>query len=36
MSNLSLYERPDLTSEEIEKMNAVYTEKIKSLVHQKW
>ena len=36
MSNLSLYERPDLTSEEIEKMNAVYTEKIKPLVHQKW
>jgi len=36
MSNLSLYERPDLTSKEIEEMNAVYTEKIKPLVHQKW
>jgi len=36
MSNLSIYERPNLTSEEIEKMNAVYTEKIKPLVHQKW
>ena len=36
MSNLSLYERPDLTSEEINKMNAIYAEKIKPLVHQKW
>ncbi len=36
MSNLSLYDMPELTPEKIKAMNAVYEHYIKSEVHQLW
>jgi aryl-alcohol dehydrogenase-like predicted oxidoreductase len=36
VSNLSVYDLPQLSSEKIEAMNAIYTQLIKPQVHQLW
>ena len=36
LSNLSVYDLPELTQEQVEKMNAIYEQYIKKEVHQLW
>ena len=36
LSNISVYDRPALETKQVEQMNAVYEEFIKSQVHQRW
>ena len=36
LSNLSAVEKPTLSEDQIEKMNAIYNKNLKAQVHQKW
>lgn len=36
LSNLSIYDRPELSNEKIKEMNKIYDEYLKQEVHNRW